>query len=163
MDMKLTTSNTILSGSSLSILVSKITSDLEYGVKIIGNQLNKTDTIRVWTSSQENIFGVVATSGNRFETKMNILEIQSFRKKPYLKLTIFIGYSDLIGSSSKIHALNENFMETDAVVEKVQSDGFIQDYLASKPDIVLTKSSFEKYAYHKSQSKWLKPELYQKS
>jgi len=158
--MNLTTTSPQISESRLSTLVSKIISDLEYGVKIIGNQLNKTDTIRVWTSSQENIYGVVATSSNRFETKMNILEIQSFRKKPYLKLTIFIGASDLLGSSSKLHVLNDNFMETDTEVEKAQFEDYIQDYFASNPDINLTKSSFEKYAYNKNQYKWLKPELY---
>lgn len=158
--MKLTTTNTFITDSRLSFLVKKVITDLEYGVKIIGNQLNKTDTIRVWTSSPENIFGVVATSSNRFKTKMNILEIQSFRKKPYLKLTIFIGESDILGSSSKLHVLNDNFMETDTEVEKAQFEDFIQDYLASNPDINLTKSSFEKYAYNKNQYKWLKPELY---
>ncbi len=158
--MSLTTTNTQISEGRLSNLVSKIITDLEYGVKIIGNQLNKTDTIRVWTSSQENVFGVVATSGNRFETQMNILEIQSFRKKPYIKLTIFLGQSDLIGSSSKLQILNENFMETEAKVETAQGDEFVQEYLDSKPDINLTKTSFEKYAYNKSQYRWLKPELY---
>lgn len=158
--MKPVITNMLIPEERLSMLISKIISDLEYGVKIIGNQLNKTDTIRVWTSSQENIFGIVATSSNRFETKMNILEIQSFRKKPYIKLTIFIGDSDSVGSSSKFQILNDNFMEVDTEIEKAQGENFVQEYLASKPDILLTKSSFEKYAYNKNQYLWLKPELY---
>ncbi len=154
------TSNHKLSFPKAGLILEKVGSDLAFGVKIFGNESNKFDTIRVWTASPQDVFGIIATSSNRYSTQMNILEIQSFQHKPHIKLTVFISPVEDIPSSFKLYLLNDNFMELPEAVKKEEGENFISDYLRSKPDIQLTKVNFEKYFYNKNQYRWLKPELY---
>ena len=80
------TNNQLISRSEISELMAKVKNDLSFGVKIRGSEINRNDVIRVWTTSEENIFGLIATSSSRFESTVNYIEIQSFKQKPYLKL-----------------------------------------------------------------------------
>lgn len=162
MDLQ-SSNNKTISKPDISLLMSKVKEDLSAGVKIFGNEINHNDVIRVWTSSEENIFGLIATSSNRFNSSVNYIEIQSFKQKPYLKLSLIdkSGNQDVPQIESRITLLNENFFELAKKVDESLGKEFIRQYLDSKPDPKLTKFNFEKYAYNKSQYEWLSPELYQ--
>ncbi len=162
MDLQ-SSNNKTISKPDISLLMSKVKEDLSAGVKIFGNEINHNDVIRVWTSSDENIFGLIATSSNRFNNSVNYIEIQSFKQKPYLKLSLINKSTDqdIPQIDSGITLLNENFFELAENVDEDLSKEFIEQYLRSKPDSKLTKFNFEKYAYNKNQYEWLKPELYQ--
>lgn len=157
MNTIVTANNTL--DKSISTLVLKVNQDLQYGVKIFGNEINHTDIIRVWTKSESNIFGVIASSGNRFDTNLNLLEIQSFKVKPYLKLSILLGDEQNIKHSAKVTKLNDNFLEMDDITNTKDAKLFIEDYLKSIPDKELTKINFEKYAYNPSQYEWINSSL----
>ncbi len=144
-----------LPAESISELVRKVRKDLNHGVKVFGNEANRSDTIRVWTKSNIEIFGIVTTSGNRFESTLNLLEIQSFNTKPYFKLTVFLGDSEKVKHTAKIVKLNDNFLEQDGQVSQTEAQNFMKEYLQSKPDFELTKTNFEKYAYNPKQYKWI--------
>lgn len=159
--MDLITSQHQITSNELSALVTKIKADLQYGVKVFGNELNRNDVIRVWTTTQQNMFGVIATSGNRYDTTLNLLEIQSFKGPECYKLTVLNSNTPSVSQKVRIVKLNDNFLELSEEVTKQQCDLFIQEYLASKPDIHATKDNFLKYAYNKKQYQWLKPELYE--
>ncbi|HRN85711.1 MAG TPA: hypothetical protein PKU78_03825 [Candidatus Dojkabacteria bacterium] len=162
MDLQ-SSNNKIISKPDISLLMSKVKEDLSAGVKIFGNEINHNDVIRVWTSYEDNIFGLIATSSNRYNSSVNYIEIQSFKQKPYLKLSLINKSTDndIPQIDSRITLLNENFFELAENVDENLSKEFIEQYLRSKPDPKLTKFNFEKYAYNKKQYEWLKPELYQ--
>lgn len=144
-----------LSNERISELVQKVRLDLAEGVKVFGTEANRIDTIRVWTKSENEVFGVVTTSGNRFESSLNLLKIQSFRIKPYLKLTILLGDGKNIKHTAKIVKLNDNFFELEDDVQEEAANNFIQEYLQSRADRDLTKFNFEKYAYNRKQYEWI--------
>ena len=50
------TNNQLISRSEISELMAKVKNDLSFGVKIRGSEINRNDVIRVWTTSEENIF-----------------------------------------------------------------------------------------------------------
>ena len=157
------TNNQLISRSEISELMAKVKNDLSFGVKIRGSEINRNDVIRVWTTSEENIFGLIATSSSRFESTVNYIEIQSFKQKPYLKLSLISKFSDKTNPDieSRITLLNENFFELADEVDSDLKNNFVDQYLQSKPDPVMTKYNFEKYSYNKNQFEWLKPDLYQ--
>lgn len=154
--------NSIIPQPQISRLMLKVKEDLSYGVKILGNEINQNDVIRVWTTCEENIFGLIATSSSRFKSSVSYIEIQSFKIKPFIKLSIINKFSDNFsnGVESRIALLNDNFFELNEPVGSSLQINFIKQYLESKPDPKLTKSNFEKYAYNKNQYEWLRPELY---
>lgn len=156
MDIQVTNSK-LVPKSEISELMQKVKHDLSFGVKIRGNESNRNDVIRVWTSSESEVFGLIATSSSRFNGSINFIEIQSFQQKPYIKLSL-INKSRTMESDEievKFTLLNENFFELTEKVEEKLIDGFIKQYLLSKPDSELTKINFEKYYYNRSQYEWL--------
>jgi hypothetical protein len=161
MNLQTTKSNEI-SKPRISELMAKVKDDLSFGVKIFGSEINHNDVIRVWTVSRDNVFGLIATSSSRFNSNVNFIEIQSFRLKPYLKLSLINKSTDSEEKEieSRFVMLNDNFFELNDPVDNNLSEKFIQQYISSKPNVELTKSNFEKYFYNKSQFEWLKPELY---
>ena len=98
-----------------------------------------------------------------YKRQVNYIEIQSFKQKPYLKLSLISKFSDKTNPDieSRITLLNENFFELADDVDINSKNNFVDQYLHSKPDPEMTKYNFEKYSYNKNQFEWLKPDLYQ--
>ncbi|MBU0976495.1 MAG: hypothetical protein ABIE03_02030 [Patescibacteria group bacterium] len=139
-------------------LIAKIKSDLQQGVKILGNYSSQSDSIRVWTSFNNTEFGVVATSSRRFKTTFDLIEIQAFLTgKQALKMTILHknGKTEI-----DLTKLGKNYLpiENTAPNEK-EILNFLENYMHSAVDKNLGKRYFERSFRNPERYRWLDSEL----
>jgi len=120
-------------------LLNKIRLDMEQGYKVLGKYANQVDIVRVWCRSggdsamTEKLFGIVATSGLRFNNPTSFLEVQSFGSGNNFKISFLL-------LNNKLHEVSA---EEISKGETYTLQQFIADFLISRPDNVLTLERLE--------------------
>ncbi len=111
-------------------LLSKIKLDLAKGYKVIGNEANQVDIVRVWCRRYESpkTFAIVATSGLRFHNPTSFLELQSFGKGNNYKISFLLMEDKLVEATSTQTAKGEFYSLPE----------FVDEFLLALPDIDLT-------------------------
>ncbi|MDD3647705.1 MAG: hypothetical protein PHS44_04365 [Candidatus Dojkabacteria bacterium] len=139
-------------------LICKIKTDLQQGTKILGNFSNQNDSIRVWTRYKNIEFGIVATSSRRFQSSLDLIEIQAFLPgKEALRMTILNNKGEV---EISLKRLEKNFTPASkSETRKAYLTEFLDSYLNSEIDKDLNMKYFERSFRNPSQYKHLDPGL----
>lgn len=146
-------------------LLKKISSDLEYGVKVLGDEHIKSDVIRVWTTLENIEFAINANSLQRFSIGLSSVEIQSFEGegKGALRLKV-ISRKGLDTTFPEVDImfskLSRTFYDHGDEVSEEEQKLFLEGYLQSKPSKELTQKFFKRNPYQKQKLEFVNPELY---
>lgn len=139
-------------------LRNKIQSDLKFGVKIKGDEINRADRIRLWNKAEDGVafFGIVATSTVRFGNAGNTIEIQRFDNSGSMKLSLlFLELEDHSQMEEiSITKTDKSYWEKTDASQQEFSD-FINQYFHSLPDADLTKTKIEAEFHNSKDIEWV--------
>jgi hypothetical protein len=128
-------------------LFNKIQQDLKQGYKKLGNYVNQVDIIRVWcqNTNSQRTYAIVATSGKRFDNASSFLELQSFGTGCNYRVA-FLMVND---------ELHETTISQTSAGSEYTIEGFVADFMLSKPDQELTRTKLAADGYNPKNVEWI--------
>lgn len=143
-----------LSKASLSntVLMDKVSSDVDQGVRLHTSTNNKLEVARSWTDTENWQFSVTGLLHVDPIAELKKFEIQSYGySKAYVKLDGQFNDLELVVT---LERLGEGFAQIEDVEDKVIIE-FLEEYMASTFNRTMTEKMFEEYAEDEDYFHWL--------